>query len=205
VKTDGLDQPAMPTIYYSHLQGPANRMILMVRATGDDAESLLSALRRESQAIDPTQAVYASTTMSQYVQDSAAIASRRFLLVLLSVFAGAALLLALIGVYGVIAYSVAQRTRELAIRVALGATAASIVRLISRSGMRLLLAGLGTGTVAALALTRALRSLLFGVKAADPWTYGLVALLLGVVVLVAGGIPARRATRVDPALTLRTE
>ena len=205
VKTDGLDQPAMPTIYYSHLQGPANRMILMVRATGDAAENLLSALRRASQAIDPTQAVYGNTTMLQYVQDSAAIASRRFLLVLLSVFAGAALLLALIGVYGVIAYSVAQRTRELAIRVALGATAASIVRLISGSGMRLLLAGLGIGTVAALALTRALRSLLFGVKPADPWTYGLVASLLGVVVLLAGGIPARRATRVDPALTLRSE
>jgi putative ABC transport system permease protein len=143
--------------------------------------------------------------MEQYVQESAAVASRRFLLVLLSAFAAAALLLALIGVYGVIAYSVAQRTREVAIRVALGATAASIITLISRSGVRLLVPGLGIGTVAALGLTSGLRSLLYGVKSADPWTYGLVAVLLGVVVLLAGGIPARRATRVDPALTLRSE
>ena len=205
VKTDRLDEPSIPTVYYSHFQGPANRMSLVVRATGDDAEALLPAVRREAQALDPTQAVYGGASMEQYVQESAAVASRRFLLVLLSAFAAAALMLALIGVYGVIAYSVAQRTREVAIRVALGATAASIITLISRSGVRLLVAGLGIGTVAALGLTRGLRSLLYGVKSADPWTYGLVALLLGVVVLVAGGIPARRATRVDPALTLRSE
>ncbi len=205
VSTDRLDVPAMPTIYYSHLQGPANRMSLVVRASGDNAEAFLPAIRREVLALDPTQAVYGGDTMVQYVQDSAAIASRRFLLSLLSGFAGAALLLALIGVYGVIAYSVAQRTREVAIRVALGATAASIISLISRNGVRLLLAGLGIGTVAALALTRAMRSVLFGVQPADPWTYGLVALVLGVVVLMAGGIPARRATRVDPAITLRSE
>ena len=205
VKTDRLDAPAAPTVYYSHLQGPANRMSVVARSESADPTPLIPALRREVHKLDPAIAVYFTQTMGQYIESSEAVTSRRYILLLLGAFAAAALLLALIGVYGVIAYSVAQRTREVAIRVALGANRGHIVSLISRNGIRLLLTGLGFGSVAAFGLTRAMRSLLFGVGAADLWTYGVVALLLGAVVMIASAIPAWRATKVDPAITLRTE
>ena len=143
--------------------------------------------------------------MVERVARSQAVYSRRYLLLLLGTFAVAALLLAVIGVYGVIAYAVTQRTREIAIRLALGATGGEVVTMVLRGGLRLVGAGVVIGAVAALALSRTLASLLFGVSATDAWTYGLTALALVVVAVLASYLPARRATRFDPASTLRAE
>jgi putative ABC transport system permease protein len=205
VKTDALDAPAAATIYYSHLQGPANRMSIVARTAGADPSALIPAMRREVQAMDPKIAVYAASTMVERIERSQAVYSRRYLLVLLGSFAAAALLLAIIGVYGVIAYAVTQRTREIAIRIALGARSREVLTLVLRSGLRLVAAGIAVGAVAALALSRTLSSLLFGVHPADVWTYGLASLLLVLVAVAASYVPARRATRFDPAMALRSE
>lgn len=204
VKTDALDTPASPTIYYSHLQGPANRMSIVARSVVDPT-TLISAMRREVHALDPAIAVYSAGTMFQYISRSTAVSSRRYLLVLLGAFAIVALLLAVIGVYGVIAFAVAQRTREIAIRIALGARQSAVHALVLRRGLRLVGVGLAIGAIAALALTRLLSTLLFGVRSADPWTYGLVSLLLVLVAVVASAVPAWRAARFDPAIALRSE
>jgi putative ABC transport system permease protein len=205
VKTDALDAESSPTIYYSHRQGPANRMSVVARTGGSNPGLLIPAMRAAVAALDPGVPVYQAQTMTEYVERSGAVAARRYLLVLLGGFAAVALLLAVIGVYGVIAFSVAQRNRELAIRMALGATAQNVVALVSRGGFRILLWGAAIGVVAALAVTRVMGSLLFGVGAADPRSYGLVLVTLSAVMLAACYVPARRATRVDPARTLRSE
>jgi len=205
VKTDALDAESSPTLYYYHLQGPANRMSVVARTAGSNPAPLIPAMRAAVAALDPGVPVYQAQTMTEYVERSGAVAARRYLLVLLGGFAGVALLLAVIGVYGVIAFSVAQRNRELAIRMALGATAQSVVALVSRGGFRILLWGAAIGVVAALAITRVMGSLLFGVGAADPRSYGLVLVVLSGVMLLACYVPARRASRVDPARTLRSE
>jgi predicted permease len=205
VKTDALDEPARPTIYYSHLQGPANRMSIVARATGADPRALIPAMRRQINRLDPSVAVYAAGTMVERVARSQAVYSRRYLLLLLGTFAVAALLLAIIGVYGVIAYAVTQRTREIAIRIALGAESGEVLAMLLRGGLRLVGAGIAIGAVAALALSRTLASLLFGVSPADAWTYALTALALTIVAVLASYLPARRATRFDPAMTLRAE
>jgi len=204
VKTDALDAESSPTLYYYHLQGPANRMSVVARTAGSNPAPLIPAMRAAVAALDPGVPVYQAQTMTEYVERSGAVAARRYLLVLLGGFAGVALLLAVIGVYGVIAFSVAQRNRELAIRMALGATAQNVVVLVSRGGFRILLWGAAIGVVAALAITRVMGSLLFGVGAADPRSYGLVLVTLSAVMIVACYLPARRATRVDPARTLRS-
>jgi predicted permease len=205
VKTGRLDAPAPPTVYYSHLQGPANRMSIVARARSADPAGLIPAIRHQVQLLDPALAVYSAGTMDDLVARSPAVSSRRYPLVLLGAFALAALLLAIIGVYGVIAYSVTQRSREIAIRIALGARRGGVVALVLSGGLRLVGAGIVIGTVAAAALSRALSSLLFGVSAGDAWTYGLVTCLLLVVALLASYLPARRASRFDPAVTLRSE
>jgi putative ABC transport system permease protein len=205
VKTDALDAPAAATIYYSHLQGPANRMSIVALSASADPGALIPAMRRQAQAMDPKVAVYAASTMQERIARTPAVSSRRYLLVLLGSFAAAALLLAIIGVYGVIAYAVTQRTREIAIRIALGARSREVLALVLRSGLRLVGAGIVMGAVAALALSRTLSSLLFGVNPADVWTYGLASLLLVLVATVASYLPARRATRFDPAMALRSE
>jgi ABC-type antimicrobial peptide transport system permease subunit len=150
-------------------------------------------------------AVYQTGTMREQIASSSAVGSRRYPLMLIAAFAVAALILALIGVYGVIAYSVAQRSRELALRVALGARGTDVIRLVVRRALMLAAAGVAIGVPAALFLTRTLRSLLYGVSASDASTYvGVVALLTAVAVL-ASYLPARRATRVDPVLALRSD
>jgi putative ABC transport system permease protein len=203
VKTDALDQPAAPTIYYSHLQGAANRMSIVAR--GVDAAGLVPVIRRVIREVDPGVATYTAGTMTQYIAASPAVYSRRYLLAVLAAFALAALLLALLGVYGVIAYAVTQRSRELAIRMALGARKGEVLVLVLRDGARLTGAGVAFGAVVAVAATRALSSLLFGVSAADGWSYLAVAALLALVVMIASYLPARRATRVDPMVALRYE
>src|SRR5437879_1839654 len=142
-------------------------------------------------------------TMAQVLADS--IAPRRFNLFLLAAFAGAALLLATFGVYGVIAYSVAQRTHEIGVRVALGATHGDVVGMVVRQGMAVAMAAIATGAAAAMGLTRLMGSLLYGVRPNDPATFAVVFLLMGAAALLACWVPARRAALVDPVAALRTE
>ncbi|HJR62685.1 MAG TPA: ABC transporter permease, partial [Gemmatimonadaceae bacterium] len=203
VRTVSLDVPA-PTIYYSHLQAAENRMSLAVRTT-DHPAALAGAVRRVVTALDPSLPVYAISTMEQQITSTPAVAARRYPLVLIGAFAAAALVLAVVGIYGVIAYDVAQRTRELGIRIALGATSADIIRLVLRHGALLALTGIALGTVIALALSRSIVSVLYGVRTTDPITYAAVAIVLAAVAIAATLIPAHRATRVDPANVMRAE
>lgn len=205
VKTDALDQPVPATVYYSHLQVTANRMSIVARTASVEPVGLIPALRRAIHSLDPTVAVYSAGTMEDKVGGTQAVYRRRSMLVVLGAFAGAALLLVIIGIYGVIAYGVTQRMREIAIRIALGATGGKVVRLVLRHGLRLVSIGLVIGLMAALGLSRALSSLLFGVSAGDVWTYVVAASLIVLVALAASYLPARRATRFDPAISLRSE
>jgi len=177
-------------------------LTLMVRTEADPL-SLVPSVR--SQVAGPTldQPIYSIRTMEQTVARS--LAERRFVMLVLIVFALAALLLAAVGIYGVMSYAVIRRTHELGVRAALGATRGQIVALVLRQGMRPALIGIGAGLLGALALTRLLSSLLYGVRPADPVTLAAVALLLGGIALLACYIPARRATQVDPNIALRSE
>jgi predicted permease len=193
-----------PTIYTSHLQAAENRMSVAVRTIGDPA-ALAGAVRREVRALDPSLPVYGVSTMEQQITNAPAISARRYPLVLIGAFAAAALVLAVVGIYGVIAFGVTQRTRELGIRIALGARSADIIRLVLQHGALLALTGISLGTVVALALSRSLSSVLYRVPTTDPITYLAVAMLLAAVTVAATLIPARRATRVDPADVLRAD
>lgn len=203
VKTNAMDEPAVPSVYYSHLQGPANRMSIVVR--GDNVAALIPLIRREARSADPDVAVYRTGTMAAYIARSPAVSSRQYLLTLLGAFALTALLLAIVGVYGVIAYVVTERGREISIRIALGARDEQVLALILRRGAGLAAAGVACGAACALTAMHLLSSLLFGVKADDPWTYVAVSLVLVAVALGASYLPARRAMRFDPATVLRSE
>ncbi|HEX8149359.1 MAG TPA: ABC transporter permease [Pyrinomonadaceae bacterium] len=202
VKTEGFDQPDQPHFYTCLFQNVGYAMAVYLRAEGDP-KSLAQALRREVQAVDPNLPVFGERTMEEVV--SASLAQRRFALQVVGGFGVLALLMAGIGIYGVVAYSVSQRTREIGIRLALGASNGAILRWVFGQGMRLTLFGLGAGLVGAFALTRLLRGLLFGVETTDPLTYAGLALLLAAVALLACYVPARRATKVDPMVALRYE
>jgi putative ABC transport system permease protein len=194
-------QPRMQ-MYLSSLQTPFPFMNVVVRTTVDPA-SLTAAVRQEVWAIDPAQPVASAETMQQLISNS--VARARFNTLLLGVFSVVALLLAAIGLYGVMAYSVTQRTHEIGIRMALGAQGRDVLRLVLRQGMTLAFLGVLTGLAAAFALTRVMASLLYGVTATDPLTFAAVALVLSLVALLATIIPARRATKVDPMVALRYE
>ncbi|HZM90095.1 MAG TPA: FtsX-like permease family protein, partial [Blastocatellia bacterium] len=154
-------------------------------------------------SMDQTLPVYALKPMTEYLHDS--LSRRRFNLVLLSIFAAVALLLAAVGIYGVISFSVAQRTHEIGIRMAIGAHASSILRLVIGQAMVLTLSGIALGITAAFALTRLMESLLFEVSTTDPLTFAVIALILAGVALAASLVPALRATKVDPMVALRYE
>jgi predicted permease len=202
IKTEGFDQPDQPHLYLHAFQSPGYAMAVYLRAEGDPS-SLTQALRREVQSVDPNLPVFGERTMDDVVSSS--LARRRFALQVVGGFGLLALLLAGVGVYGVVAYSVSRRTREIGIRLALGASSGAILRWVFKQGMRLTLLGVAAGLVVAFALTRLLSGLLFGVSAADPVTYAGLALLLAAVALLACYIPARRATKVDPMVALRHE
>jgi predicted permease len=191
-----------PDVYFPLLQRPTNNLSLAVRTTVDPT-SLSSAMRSELQKLDPELPVFGITTMAQRVANQTT--QSRFSTWLLGIFGGLALVLAAVGIYSVMAYAVEQRTHEIGIRLALGARAGDVVKLVIGQGMRLALLGVGLGLGAALALTQLLKQLLFGVAAADPLTYAVIALLLAFVALLACWIPARRATKVDPMIALRCE
>jgi predicted permease len=188
------------TVYVSFAQNPQPFAMLAVR-TESAALGFTSAIREQVQALDRDQAISAVRTMDELVESE--VGQRHLLLILLGSFAGVALLLALIGIYGLIAYSVAQRTQEMGIRRALGAQQSDILRLVVGQGFRLALAGVAVGITGAFALTRVMKTLLFHVSATDPATFAGVALLFLFVALAASYIPARRATRIDPMAALR--
>jgi putative ABC transport system permease protein len=203
VRDYGLDQPVRPELYVPYSQLPEYSGMAMIVRTDGDAAALTGAARAALGEVDASQPIYDVQPMSELVR--ASLAQRRFALILMLVFAVVALLLAAVGIYGVMSYSVAQRTQEIGIRVALGASSTSVLGLVVGDGMRLVGAGLVLGIAGALALTRLVSSLLYAVSTTDAVTFSLVALLLVVVALVATIIPARRAMRVDPMQALRSE
>ncbi len=198
----GLEDGPDVQAYVPHAQWVDGSMRLAVR-TAADSNSVLAAIRREVKAVDPELSLSQIFTMEQLVTRTTG--QRRFTLLLAGVFAALALLLAGLGIYSVIACSVAQRTRELGIRMALGAQTGDVLRLVIRQGMRLALIGTSLGLIAAWGVTRLMKSLLFNVSATDPLTFAAIAGLLILVALFACWIPARRATKVDPVIALRTE
>jgi len=202
VRQMGLDTPAEPTVYWPHPELVMSEMTVVVR-TENDPLTLVSAVRNELQQMDPEQPMAAIATMDQLLSGS--LSRSRFTMLVLGVFAALALVLACVGIYGVIAYSVTQRIQEFGIRMALGANRRDVFRLVLGQGTRLTLLGIGLGIVAALIVTRLMATLLYGISATDPLTFAAVALLLALVALAACYIPARRATRVDPIVALRYE
>jgi putative ABC transport system permease protein len=202
VKSESLESQEVPHIYLSDFQSPNFNSVIYAR-TAADPGVIGDAIRREVQAVDPDVPVYAVRSMEEVVARS--MAQRRFALQILGVFAVIALLLASIGIYGVMAYTFSQRTHEIGIRIALGAQRQHILRMALGEGMVLVAFGLAAGLIGALLLTQFLRSLLFAVKPTDPLTFIAIAALLSAVALLACFIPAHRATRVDPLVALREE
>jgi putative ABC transport system permease protein len=171
--------------------------------TARPLSTIAGAIRRELRAVDPNVPLYELGTMDDALSQS--VAQPRFYTLLLGAFGAAALFLATLGIYGVIAYAVGQRTREFGIRIALGATSADVSRVVLRRGIVLALTGMSAGVAAALVMTRAIQSLLFGIPAVDPATFVAVVLLLSTVALLASWLPARRAASVDPVIAMRAE
>src|SRR5215475_1636581 len=204
VKFGSLREEFASVIYYPFPNGPTGRgqMTLQARTTGDPS-SLTPAIRAEVRRIDETMAINDVRTLSTFI--AATIVQERLLTMLLSFFGLLAMLLAAIGLYGVLAYSVSQRTQEIGIRISLGARSRDVLRLVIGQGMKLVLIGVIMGLAAAFGLTRGLQTLLFGVSATDPLTFAVIALLLTLVALLACYLPARRATKVDPMIALRCE
>ena len=196
------EQGGFVQAYLPFLQGPGHDMAVVMKTTLAP-ESLIATARRQVQALDPEQPIYDVRTLAEMRDNS--IAQPRLNLTLLGIFAGLALALAVIGLYGVLAYQVTQRQREIGVRMALGAERADVLQLVVGHGMRLVLAGLGIGLIGALALTRLLRALLFGVGPTDPATFAATLLLLALTALLACWLPASRASNVDPMEALRYE
>jgi predicted permease len=198
----GVDAPLEPTIYWANTQAPSSNLDVVVRSSIPTAR-LARTLRDEVAAIDPTQPIAEIRTLREVVDDN--VARPRMLLVLVGFFAGAALLLAGIGLYGVISHAVGLRTREIGIRMALGATPGSVMGLVLRQGLTLTLVGLVVGLAVALASGRLVAGALFGVPSRDPVSLAVAATFLFFVALAATWLPARRAVRIDPMAALRQE
>jgi putative ABC transport system permease protein len=201
-KQEALDAEDRVQLYFPYRQNPQGFLSVVLR-TNVPPETLIPAARQAVQSVDKDQPLSQVRTMEELLAQS--VGQRRLSMLLIGVFAGVALLLASIGIYGVMSYSVAQRAHELGIRMALGAARANVLRLVMRQGMTLVIIGLALGIGGALAVTRFLESQLFGVAATDPATFTIVALILASVALVATLVPAMRATRVDPLVALRQE
>jgi putative ABC transport system permease protein len=202
VRTAGLDESAFEEFYLHSPQYPPASASFAIRTAVAPA-SLANAARKAVLEVDRDQPIYRVKTMEEVLADS--VTDRRFPMLILTAFAATALLLSTLGVYGVVSYTVTQRTHEIGVRVALGAQSLYVLRMLIGQGMKLVLFGIAIGLVAAFALTRLMRTMLFGVSATDPLTFTVVALLLGAVALLACWIPARRATKADPLQALRHE
>jgi predicted permease len=202
VKHESLDSDPRIAFYLPQTQYPSRAMTVVMRSQGDPS-TLSPSVKKELRGIDPDLPMYSVRTMDERVEES--LARRRFSMLLLGIFAGMALVLATIGIYGVMAYLVNQGTREIGIRMAIGATQREIVRLVVFQGMTLAITGVAAGLAAAFVFTGLMRSLLFGISSADPVTFAEISLLLTLVALLATYIPAKRAARIDPILCLRSE
>ena len=195
-----MDQESRVEIYLPYYQNPVGNVTLIARAATDPS-ALSASVRQAVKAVDPEVPVFAVRTLSDIVSDRTA--QRRLAVMLITVFAAVALLLAAVGIYGVMSYAVAQRTQEIGIRMALGAERRDILRMVLWHGTLMAVAGIGLGITVALGLARLITSLLFQVSATDPPTFSIVPVVLAAVALLACYIPARRATRVDPLVALR--
>ncbi|HKC63389.1 MAG TPA: ABC transporter permease, partial [Pyrinomonadaceae bacterium] len=198
-----LETAIEPEFYTPYAQLPQRRMNLVVRMSANDPAGMIASLRGAVRDLDKEQTIWQTRTLDQMV--AASIADRRFNMMLIGLFALVALILASVGIYGVVAYSVTQRTHEIGIRLALGAQIGDVLKLILKQGMLLVLIGLALGLLASFFLTRLMSSLLFGISATDPATFIIVAALLTIVALLACYLPARRAMKVDPMVALRYE
>jgi putative ABC transport system permease protein len=198
----GLDQPPMPEAYFPETQNTSNYLALVMR-TANDPAGQVAALRSVVHSLDKDLPLIEVQTLAELVSESSR--ERRFVTVLLGLFAATGLVLASVGIYGVISYAVAQRTREIGIRMAFGAGMGAVVRMVLGEGVKVVLAGVGAGIAGAWALTRYLEKLLFGVRPTDPATFAAVALLIALVAQAACYIPARRAAGIDPMSALRYE
>jgi putative ABC transport system permease protein len=202
MKDQGLDEANPPQIYMPLRQWPVSFMAVVMK-TAVPPSSLAEAARTQVLAIDPNLPVSNVGTLDAIVAKS--ISQQRFYMLLLAVFASVALVLAAIGIFGVLSYAVSQRTREIGIRMALGAQGGSVIGLIVRQAMLLVASGVIAGTVLALFLSQTMAKMLFDIKPTDPTTFVAVAAVLAAVALLASYLPARRATRVDPIVALRAE
>ncbi len=201
-KQDGPSVEANPEVYSAISQAPYDTMSILIRTENDPA-GIVKAARAQVASLDKNLPVYHVKTLDQYFADS--LAAPRFSSFLLGSFASLALLLAILGVYGVVSYGVAQRTREIGIRIALGASSGSVIRSTLTRGMMLTVIGVGLGVAGALALVHLIASMLFGIRATDPMTFAAAPLVLLCVAVFASYIPARRAARVNPMVALRNE
>jgi putative ABC transport system permease protein len=201
-RTESLAQAGVPKIYLDLYQTGGKRLAIFLRGNLDVA-AIPGEVREQVQSVDPTLPVSGAQTLSETV--SASLSERRFSMEIVALFALTALLLAALGIYGVISYMVSERTHEIGIRIALGATRRNILQIVVRQGLRLAIAGAAIGLIGALIVSRLMTGLLYGVKPTDPLTFAGVAVLLVVVALFACYIPARRAIRVDPMVALRHE
>lgn len=204
VKIGGLDEALRPVVYYPFRRFPGVGTNLVVR-TNSDPTALAAAIRNETRSLEPDVAIFNVRPMEELIGDSPAAFMRRFPALLIGIFAGVALLLASIGIYGVVSYSVSQQTHYIGVRMALGAQTSDILKMVLKQGLSLALAGIAVGVVAAFGLMRLLRSLLFEVQTTDVTTFAVVVGTLLAVALLACYIPARRATKVDPLGALRYE
>ncbi|MGH9790000.1 MAG: ADOP family duplicated permease, partial [Candidatus Acidiferrales bacterium] len=202
-RRDDLRAAIRPEIYLAYAQNPQRRMTLLVRSAGANGAGVPAAVRSIVSRIDPEQPVFGVTTLAE--MQARTVTLPRFTAILLGLFAGVALLLAVVGLYGVLAYSVSRRRHEIGIRMALGAQRAHVVRLVLRSGLGMTLGGLVVGVIGAAILTRWMESQLFGITPTDPWTFVAVAATLVSVALLACYVPARTASRVDPVTALHYE
>jgi len=202
VRNRSLNSASRQAYYVPQTQTPFSQMTMVVR-TANDPHGLIPVVTRVVGSMDRDLPVFSIKTMDEYL--AASVAAPRFNSTLLGIFAAVALVLTIVGLYGVMSYSVAQRTNEIGIRMALGAQTRDVLRLIVAQGFKLVLAGLLIGLAGAFALSRLVASLLFGVGTRDPLTFATVAVLLGLVSILACYIPARRATKVDPLKALRYE
>jgi predicted permease len=202
MRRTGFDKEERPETFLPEAQNPDGTLTIVARTTGEPA-NFATALRNEVWALDKDQSVFDIKTMDQTLSEM--ISQRRFTMLLLGVFAGVALILAAVGIYGVMSYSVTQRTHEIGIRMALGAQSSNVLSLIVGQGVKLVLLGVGLGLAASFLLTRLMLSLLYGVSATDPLTFSVISLILIGVALLACLVPARRAAKVDPMVALRYE
>ena len=202
IKQTALDAEKRPAMYLPQLQAPGPRLTLLVRTRGEPL-SMAAAVREQVRALDKDVPVTQVQTMEKVL--GASVAQPRFSMLLVALFAGLALVLSAVGIYGVMAYAVSRRAHEIGVRMALGAGASQVLKLVLKDGMTLALSGIGLGLLGAFGLTRLMASLLFGVGAKDPVTFVAVAAFLAFVALIACYIPARRATKVDPLVALRNE